>query len=280
MTASLVGAIKRRTPTSLYPFARSLYHRVVAPVECWSVATADRLLGRTYEGRSLPPAALRFKVRGTPDGNAFASIGRSCARDLRDTLATSGRKLDDFHSILDFGCGCGGTLVWLRDLAPTAALSGTDIDDDAIGWCRANLPFGRFDTNDATPPLAYADASFDLVYAVSVFSHLDEDFQFQWLQELRRILAPGGTCLITLHGPGSWNEIPERDEATLTSRGFVFVRTKVTRGLFPDWYQTAFHTRAYVEDRFSRYFDVIGFVPRGMASHQDVVVLQRRLNAP
>jgi hypothetical protein len=25
---------------------------------------------------------------------------------------------------------------------------------------------------------------------------------------------------------------------------------------------------------------VIGFVPRGMASHQDVVVLQRRLNAP
>ena len=80
MTASLVGAIKRRTPTSLYPFARSLYHRVVAPVECWSVATADRLLGRTYEGRSLPPAALRFKVRGTPDGNAFASIGRSCAR--------------------------------------------------------------------------------------------------------------------------------------------------------------------------------------------------------
>lgn len=275
MTATLVGAIKRRTPAALYPLARSVYHRVVVPVECWGVATADLLLKRTYEGRVLPPALLRFKVRGTPSGSSFASIGRTCAQDIRDTLLTAGCRLDQFRSILDFGCGCGGTLVWLKELAPTAALSGTDIDAEAIDWCRANLSFGRFSTNEAMPPLAYADGSFDLVYAVSVFTHLDEDFQFRWLQELRRVVAPGGICLITLHGPGSWNEIPEHDEATLTSRGFVFVRTEATRGLFPDWYQTAFHTRSYVEERFARFFDVIGFVPRGMANHQDVVILRR-----
>jgi SAM-dependent methyltransferase len=278
-TASIVQAIKRRTPPALYPLARSVYHRVVAPMECWGVAAADRLLSRTYEGRVLPPALMRFKVRGSPSGDGFATIGRACANDIRDALRASGRELTEFGSILDFGCGCGGTLVWLRDLAPTATLSGTDIDASAIDWCRANLAYGQFGTNDALPPLGYADATFDLVYAVSVFTHLDEEFQFQWLQELRRILAPGGICLITLHGPGSWNEMPARDEATLTSRGFVFVRTEVTRGLFPDWYQTAFHTRSYVEQRFASYFDVVGFVPRGMANHQDVVVLRRPLEA-
>jgi SAM-dependent methyltransferase len=276
-TASIIGAIKRRTPTALYPLARSVYHRVVAPLECWGVATADRLLSRTYDGRVLPPALLRFKVRGSPSGDAFAAIGRRCAQDIRAVLRAAGRELAECRSILDFGCGCGGTLVWLQDLAPTASMSGTDIDRGAIDWCRANMPFARFATNDALPPLDYADTSFDLVYAISVFTHLDEDFQFRWLQELRRVVAPGGVCLISLHGPGSWNEIPARDEATLASNGFVFVRTEVNRGLFPDWYQTAFHTRSYVEAQFSRYFDVIGFVPRGMANHQDVVVLQRPL---
>lgn len=275
--SSIVRVLKQRTPPALYPLARSVYHRVVAPIECWGVGAADTLLSRTYEGRVLPPALMRFKVRGSASGEAFATIGRKCANDIGDALRVSGRALTDFRSILDFGCGCGGTLIWLRDLAPTATLRGTDIDTEAIDWCRKNLPFGQFGTNAALPPLEYADASFDLVYAISVFTHLDEEFQFQWLRELRRILAPGGICLITLHGPGSWNDMPTRDEVTLTSRGFVFIRTETSRGLFPDWYQTAFHTRAYVEQQFANHFDVVGFVPRGMANHQDVVVLQRPL---
>ena len=208
-SAAIVSALKRRTPPSLYPFARTVYHRVVAPIECWSVAAADHLLRRTYEGRVLPPALMRFKVRGSPSGDAFARIGRSSADDINAALVRFGIDLGSHRAILDFGCGCGGTLVWLHDLAPTASISGTDIDANAIGWCRANLPFARFATNEALPPLSYPDAAFDLAIAVSVFTHLDEDYQFRWLAELRRVIKPGGTCVITLHGPQSWNQMSE-----------------------------------------------------------------------
>ena len=160
------------------------------------------------------------------------------------------------------------------DLAPAASISGTDIDAQAIDWCRANLPFATFATNGALPPLAYPDASFDLVYAISVFTHLDEDYQLRWLQELRSVVKPGGTCLVTLHGPNTWNEMPAQDQQTLAQQGFVFIRTDATRGLFPDWYQNAFHLREYVETTFSKYFDVVGFLPRGLANHQDIVVLR------
>ncbi len=277
-TAAMIRAIKRSTPAALYPLARMVYRRYVAPIECWGVDAADRWLGRTYEGRVLPPALLRFKVRGSASGDAFASIGRRCSEDIVAALRAFEIDLARFRAILDFGCGCGGTLLWLKDLAPTTSISGTDIDASAVEWCRENLPFARFGTNDALPPLPYPDATFDLVYAISVFTHLDEDYQFLWLDELRRIITPGGICLLTLHGPGSWHEMPARDQASLATNGFVFVRTEVSRGLFPDWYQTAFHSRSYVETRFARYFDIVGFIPRGMAKHQDVVVMQRRVD--
>lgn len=275
--ASMIGAIKRRTPAAVFPLARAIYRRYVAPIECWCVAAADRWLGRTYQGQLLPPAVLRFKVRGTSSGDSFAEIGRRCSEDIRAALRRFDIDLAGFRSILDFGCGCGGTLLWSKDLARTASISGTDIDASAIEWCRQNLPFGRFDTNGALPPLVYADASFDFAYAVSVFTHLDEDYQLRWLEELRRVVAPGGICMVTLHGPGSWNGLPKRDQQTLAQDGFVFVRTAVSRGLFPDWYQMAFHTQSYVQTRFSNYFDIVGFIPRGLADLQDAVVMRRRL---
>ncbi len=275
--SEVINAVRRWTPLWLHPLARSAYFRLIVPLEIWSVSMADRLQGRTYDGRTLPPAMLRFKVRGSPSGEAFARIGRACATDIASALARFGRSLGASRSILDFGCGCGGTLLWLRELAPSASISGTDIDAEAIEWCRANLAFGRFGTNGSLPPLPYADGSFDLVYAISVFTHLDEQFQHRWLAELRRIVAPGGTCLVTLHGPDSWKEMGARDREALARSGFVFVRTDTTRGLFPDWYQTAFHTQAYVESTFTAYFDVLGFIPKGLSGHQDVAVLGRRL---
>jgi methylase of polypeptide subunit release factors len=50
------------------------------------------------------------------------------------------RTLDSFESILDFGCGCGRMLLWLPELGRKRALHGTDIDADAIDWCREHLP--------------------------------------------------------------------------------------------------------------------------------------------
>src|SRR5262249_14848680 len=57
-------------------------------------------------------------------------------------------------------------------------------------------------------PLRYRDASFDLVYAFSVFTHLPESLQLAWMGELRRVLRPGGYLLISLHGEGHVTKYP------------------------------------------------------------------------
>ena len=182
------------------------------------------------------------------------------ARGIGQALQRYDVDLAGFRSILDFGCGPAGTILWLRELAPDADVTGTDIDAEAIAWARANVRGATFGVNGAMPPLAYAESTFDLVYAISVFTHLDEGPQDAWLEELFRVTRPGGICMVTVHAPSSWPDMPADARAALDRDGFVFVRTDSWEGLFPEWYQSTFHTRRYVETRFTRRFELVGIL--------------------
>lgn len=183
--------------------------------------------------------------------------------------------IDNFDRILDFGCGCGRTLLWFADSAQEGQFHGTDIDTEAIAWCRDRLDFAQFGVNDAEPVLGYPDASFDLVYAVSVFTQLNEAHQFQWLEELRRIVRPGGLVLVTLHGEHCWQTLDPTAQAQIRETGFLFRKTDQMKGIFPDWYQTAYHTKAYVLERYVDYFEILEYTPKGLVDFQDMVVLRR-----
>ena len=98
--------------------------------------------------------------------------------------------------MLDFGCGCGRTIMWFA--GKKVKFDGTDIDSEAIQWCHNNLKFAKFAVNDIMPPLEYEDSKFDLIYSMSVFTHLDEYRQFQWLIELKRVLREDGILIITV----------------------------------------------------------------------------------
>jgi SAM-dependent methyltransferase len=224
----------------------------------------------------LPPEALRHRVHGAADAESFLEVGRQCAQDIVAGLARIDRRLDTFESVLDFGCGCGRVLRWLLPELASACVFGTDIDRQAAAWCAANMPGASFSLNAGLPPTGYASRSFDLIYAISVFSHLDEDFQFYWLNELRRITRPDGIVLLSLHGTYYLNSLAPEMVAEIESKGMKFVVSGGWQHIFPDWYQIAFHTREYVLEHYGRYFDVLDYIPGGMNGIQDLVVLRRR----
>jgi len=211
---------------------------------------------------NLPPAELRYRVSSSPDAQNFITIGKKCAADIESALRRVGCDLAKLERILDFGCGCGRTLIHMKELAPHAQFDGTDIDARAIDWCKEHLRFATFKVGQASPPTDYAPDSFDFIYAISVFTHLDAPYQFQWLEELRRIAQPGGVLLLTV------------DSSLAGEKDFVFQRS-YEDGLFPAWYQNAFHSEKYVRENFGRYFEVLGYLPRGMNEHQDVVLLRK-----
>ena len=223
-----------------------------------------------------PPPHLQIRVAGEYYP-WFIEHGEVLLNSLNTTLSNVGKDLTSFDTVLDFGCGCARVLRALHyRAAPSQKLYGTDIDAEAIEWCRTNyLKVAEFSVNTAEPPVAYADETFDLVYSVSVFTHLPEDMQFSWLKELQRITKPGGYLLLTTHGEKHFQKIPEPLRSVAVEKGFHYQGGRKTKGL-PDFYQTTYHMPAYIRTRWSTYFDILDIRERAIDDHQDIVLCRKR----
>jgi SAM-dependent methyltransferase len=106
----------------------------------------------------------------------------------------------DQKRVLDFGCGAGRTLRHFLEEADRAEFCGSDIDGPSIEWLQRNLcPPLRAIRNGPEPPIGLDYESFDLAWALSVFTHLT-DFSLAWLHELHRLLKPDGLLIATYMG--------------------------------------------------------------------------------
>jgi len=232
----------------------------------------------------VPPPYLRFRVAGDYGVKWFHESGRESRNAFESALSGVGKTLQDFRSILDFGVGCGRVARWMEDLVPRARLYGVDIDPPAIRWCKRHIRYATVTRTSPLPPLPFASGTFDLVYSHSVFTHLNEAYQDEWLAELARVTRPGALLLLTVAGetpfrqffqsnpthPGMLEYAKRRDHD-----GVLFVSDDNWTGIFPDFYHSAFHTRAYVERHWSRFFTVRAHLETAMLGLQDIVVLER-----
>lgn len=238
----------------------------------------------------IPPPRVRAFAGDVREG-AFLHTGASIYRLLLRVAQESGRPFSSFGSILDFGCGPGRGLRYLLKYSQTAACYGTDVDATAIGWCQESFPFGEFMVNDEVPPTGFRSESFDLIYAISVFSHLSEENHLAWLEELQRIGKKDGIVILTTHGEYALRRAVSegaifrmlqirkadltRAQQELPSRHFVFIRQPGGH-LNNDLYGVTFISREYVFRRWSKQFEVLSYLEGILDNWQDAVVLRVR----
>jgi len=252
---------------------RSAYHalyRRFVPIHWW---LAD-LFGEqtTPPGLSLPAAKLRFRVGESVDAVEFFRVGKQTADNIEKVLLDSGCAVNDFRNVLDFGCGCGRTLMWLRQRHPQVKWHGSDVDAESIKWCRTNIPSASFTANAPMPPLAYEEGTLDLLYAISVFTHLNEEYQRAWVSEFHRVLRPGGLLLLTVHSEQAWKALDSSEE--IQRRGLVVHKSTKLKGIMPDWYQTTFQTPDHLVKSLSANFTIVQYARSGFGS-QDAIVARR-----
>jgi SAM-dependent methyltransferase len=226
------------------------------------------------DGVPVPPARLRTQIGPLhADATFFLRSGRSQADLVRDLLREDGTAIEDLDAILDFGCGCGRVLRHWAGLERTSVF-GCDIDSRMIDWCAANLRFADVTVNELAPPLPHDDATFDLLYAFSVFTHLSEELQVAWIDESRRVLRPGGYLLISTLGEYyvSRKRLSEAERASF-SRGELVVLYERSAGTS---LCSAYHPPEYVREKLARGLDVVSFRPAVAGGGHDVHLLRRQ----
>ena len=219
----------------------------------------------------LPPDYLMYESFRL-DYAAYVEGGREVAAWL---VGHFERHLGVLHgqSILDWGCGPGRVVRHLPGLLPSCSVYGTDYNQLSIQWCRQSLPGITFFENGILPPVPAGTGKFDIIYGISILTHLSESNHHLWLAELMRLLAPGGILFLTTHGSAFRNKLSPDERATFDQNRLV-IRSKVKEG---HRVYGAFHPAAFTRALFQQYGVIREFIPgkhqEGKYPEQDIWIL-------
>ena len=222
----------------------------------------------------LPPRALALRA-GVPDPAdviaSYRAVGRDSRRTILELLGEVGFSFPGTR-VLDFGCGSGKVMRHFLAEAEGCELSGCDIDVRSIDWINAELspPLHAF-VNGEAPPLDRPAGSFDLVWSVSVFTHLTDHWA-GWLCELHRVLRAGGLAIVSFLGGAMYEVwtgetwVPDRIGMTVLDHG-------------QDWERggpTVFHSPWWLREHWGRAFEIVTMREGSAPREHGLVVLRRR----
>lgn len=216
--------------------------REVREAEEANAAWAERKTGAKY-----PPADLIRRTYGDPSFRGFEMWGRANAKEIVEAIKR--HQPDEHLEVAEWGCGLGRISVHLPD---TWTFTGFDIDESSISWCQENL-VGHYLLNHRKPPLPADDGSFDVVYAVSIFTHLSKKAHLVWRDEILRVLKPGGLFLFTVHGEEQAGGLLPEERLRFDAGSIV------TRGGVKEGSRTylAYHPQAFVEQTLLEPFEQV-----------------------
>lgn len=127
----------------------------------------------------------------------YLTTGQLDVERMLAVLSSVGIGGDALKRVLDFGCAEGRMLRFFPR-TDGSELWGVDVNAERIAWAQQNLPELRFVTTTTAPHLPFEDNYFDLVYCLSVFTHIG-DLADAWFLELLRVVRPGGHLYATVH---------------------------------------------------------------------------------
>lgn len=147
---------------------------------------------RTWESVVDSNVTARYAVAGFHGDEEWQRNGRISA----DTLIA---RLDIGPNDVVLEVGCGAGRVGTHLLSHCAKWIGADVSSAMLEAARAelgdrpNLELVQLDGSDLGP---IADASVDRAYCTVVFMHLEEWDRFRYVQEMHRVLRPGGRIYV------------------------------------------------------------------------------------
>lgn len=173
----------------------------------------DYIVRYTRNLTHLPRYSIRVRSNGLTrqfGGHNFNYYGRFFSSMLQQYAS-----MDKDSYVLEIGCGCGRTAIALASILEDEKYVGMDIERISLTACKNNPlltekkfkfdfidvqnkeynPDGKYMAADYTFP--YSDHTFDVIFLVSVFTHMLSNDVRHYISEIGRMLKPGGICMMT-----------------------------------------------------------------------------------
>jgi SAM-dependent methyltransferase len=201
----------------------------------------------------------------------YFSNGNESARKLKTILADLIPTRD--VSMLEFASGYGCVTRHLRHEIPNLDVTACDIHPAAVDFIR-NVLGVKCELSDSAPEGLALGKLFQVVFALSFFSHMPDRTWRRWLDRLAAHTEPGGFIIFTTHGLRSAKMMKVTN---LGGNNIWFNPQSEQDDLDTAEYGTTITSFDYVYAQISSIPDVrlVGFQEGFWWGHQDVYTLQK-----
>lgn len=203
----------------------------------------------------------------------YLADGWRTLSELLLLLESAGRPLSQLPQVLEFASGHGRFTRHLVKAIGPQRLTVSDIVPDAVEFSTATFGVRGF-LSGSDPQAVQWPQAYDLVFVLSLFSHLPERTWGAWLQRLYESLAPGGLLVFSTHG----TDAAARAGVALDARGFFFAPSSESTAIAAQDYGTTFTAPGFVQAQIAEHIGparLAGHVPLHFWNHQDGWVVQR-----
>jgi ubiquinone/menaquinone biosynthesis C-methylase UbiE len=235
----------------------------------------NRAFSAELPKETFPPARISYDAYSFVDYENYYISGRKSAEVVLELIR--GRIKFEGARILEWGCGPGRIVRHLAELAGNLGIEcfGTDYNRVSIEWCSRAIMGVTFAVNDLCPPLSFPDNFFDVIYSVSVFTHLSEQMHYAWLKENFRVVKDGGLIIFTTQGDRMKYKLLA-SELRQYEAGELVVRSAATEGART---YSAFQSPAFVTRKLLPTVPDLELIQHEMelqlAGTQDIWVLKK-----
>lgn len=165
----------------------------------WHDVYLQHARGERADVVPFPPEEIQVITNGQKaevTAKGAISILRCVMQCVIETLPEPSSAVN--RRVLDYGCGWGRITRLLPFYFDVENITGVDVDERLIESTNELLPFMTHRKITSMEALPFADASFDVVFANSVFSHLSEESALFTLSELSRVLENDGVLIVSV----------------------------------------------------------------------------------
>lgn len=202
----------------------------------------------------------------------YFADGWRTSYELMMVLEKVGQPLANCGSLLEFASGYGRLTRHFAKFPGAEKVHASDLMPGSVDFIKEKFGIDGFYSH-SQPAQLHFPQQYDLVFVLSLFSHLPKSTWGDWLKKLYSAVAPGGCLVFTTHG----ESVADQNNVGLDGDGFFFVASSESSHLEGEEYGTSITSKTFVEQRVSEIdgAEIVLFEVDHFWAGQDVWILKK-----